>query len=158
MCPFLPVTLILSSEESEEHYETVAATIFKYIELLKSTPPQEWAFREVQMLGEIDFRFQDKAKPSSYVTHLSGDMHSPYPRDYLLSAHYLWRDFSRDQIAGALSHLSVHNCRVTVASQQPLPGFEYDKKEQWYGTQYTLAPLPEVLQEVRSTHGWLRTY
>lgn len=137
-------------ERRTDHYEEIASIVFKYIELLKSTPPQEWAFKEAAMLGEMEFRFQDKAKPANYATHLCSELHKPYPREWLLSAPYLWRSFDRDQIAGALSNLSVDNCRVTVSSQQPLPGFEYDHKEQWYGTQYAIAPLPSVLLEVRS--------
>lgn len=139
------------TKEGLDRYVEVAQTIFHYIGLLKSTAPQEWAFREVAMLSEISFRFLEKGRPASYVTALSGYMTRPYPRDRILSAPYTMTDFDRDQIAGALSMLDVDNCLVSVASQTPLPGFEYKEKEQWYGTQYTLAPLPNELIDVRSS-------
>jgi insulysin len=132
------------------NYQAAAQVIFNYLKLLKSTPPQEWAFQEVAMLSEMAFRFQDKSQPISYVTTISSWMQKPYPRDLVLAAPYLSSDFNKEQIAGAMSHLDVGNCRVTVASQQPIDGLTYDSKERWYGTQYTIKSLSEDFVKVRS--------
>ena len=139
---------ILIVDVTIANYEKVAQTIFSYIQLLRSTPPQEWAFKEISMLSEMSFKFSEKSKPDHYVTRLSEYLHKPYPRQNLLSAPYIMKLFDKDQIIKTLSMLDVEHCRVTVASQSPLPGFTYDKKEQWYGTEYTLAPLPKVLLDV----------
>ena len=100
------------------------------------------------MLSKMSFQFAEKLQPENYVVRIVDYLHKPYPREKVLSAPYVVSDFNRDQIAGALSCLSVDQCRVTVSSQEPLNGFIYDQKEQWYGTQYTITPLPKSLLEV----------
>ena len=136
------------TQEGLAAYQDVAAAIFQYISLLKATPPQEWAFREVSMISEMAFRFQEKTPPISYVTTLSSWLHKPFPRSQVLSAPYITSEFNKDQLAGALANLDVAKCRVTLASQQPVDGLEYNEKERWYGTQYTIQPLPEAFVQV----------
>jgi insulysin len=127
----------------------VALAIFKYITLLKSQSPQEWAFREVSMVSEIDFRFMESPPPSSYVTTLSGYMHQPFPREWILSAPYLARQFDASLISRTLDFLKPENVRMTVASKTELPGKKYDSKEKWYGTEYTVLPMTPELVKVR---------
>lgn len=134
----------LTSEGLSKHNE-VAAVIFHYISLLKATPPQEWAFKEIAMLNEIAFRFQEPFQPISYVTTLSSWLQKPYPRPQVLSAPLLSTEFDKDQILGTLSRLDINNCRITVASQAPVDGLEYNEKEKWYGTQYTVQPFSKAL-------------
>lgn len=144
---FFKVNVELTAEGLQHHREA-ARVVFDYLNLLKSTPPQEWAFRESAMLSEMTFRFQDKAPPMQYVTSLTSAMQKPYPRSMVLSAPYLSTEFDRDQIAGSLARLDVENCRVTVASQQLVDGLEYDQKERWYGTNYAINSLPDDFIQV----------
>jgi insulysin len=144
---------------SKANYEEVALAIFKYITLLKSQSPQEWAFREVAMVSEIDFRFMEMPPPSHYVTTLSGNMHQPYPRQWILSAPYFARQFDSSLISRTLDFLKPENVRMTVASQTELPGRKYESKEKWYGTEYTVTPMRPELLKVRCCYSlWsLRT-
>lgn len=128
-----------------ENYDAVALTVFKYINLLKTTPPQEWAFKEVSMLSEIAFKYQEKFPPMSYVTAMASWLQKPYPRDQVLSAPVIASEFNRDQIAGSIAKLDVSNCRVLVGSQTPVDGLTYSEKEKWYGTQYRIQPLRDAL-------------
>lgn len=134
------VHIDLTKEGLERHVD-VAAVVFHYIKLLQDAPPQESAFKEISMLNEIAFRFQETVQPISYVTTLSSWLQKPYPRSKVLSAPLLLSSFEQEHILSTLSRLSVDNCRVTVGSQTPLEGLQYNSKEHWYGTQYTVQPF-----------------
>lgn len=139
------------TKEGLERHSDVAAVVFHYLRLLKATPPQEWAFKEISMLNEIAFRFQEPTQPMSYATTLSAWLHKPHPRSQVLSAPLLTSEFQRDQIAGVLSTLDVDNCRATVASQDQLDGLQYDAQEKWYGTQYTVKEFGQKLLETAAS-------
>lgn len=148
---FFKISLQLTAAGLAKH-EEVVKIVFQYIELLRSTPPLEWAFKEQSMLNEIGFRFVEKGKPSSYVVQLATQMQKPFPRQWLLSAPWLLKDWQPKLVEEQLKSLTPENCRITVASQEPVNGLEWDQKEQWYGTRYrqqpfdsqTFVPQPEV--------------
>lgn len=134
-----------------DHHEDVSAAVFKYFDLLKSSPLQEWAFKEVNMLSEIAFRFKEKSPPTSTAMNLSLQMSRPYPRELLLSAPWLTSNFDEEVMKDAAKCLSVDECRIMIASQTPLEGRTYAEKEQWYGTEYTIEPLSDRLLKVSSS-------
>lgn len=140
------------TKEGLANYDEVVAAIFKYIELLRDgSSLQEWAFKEVQQLGELSFRFKEKLPPSSYASQLAAQMQVDYPREWLLSGPYLTRDFNVDLIKGLLDQLKPTTCRVFVAAQQMPDGSEaWDKKEKWYGTDYKLMGLPQKLLQFQT--------
>ncbi|PLW56401.1 hypothetical protein PCANC_03414 [Puccinia coronata f. sp. avenae] len=125
-----------------ENYKEVVGVIFAYLDLLKSTPPQEWAFREQALLSDIRFRFKSPSAPSSYVTSLSSWLRRPCPKEKIISSIYLSDTFDAQLIQDHLNLVRPDNCRVLLGTQTPLPGVNYDCKEQWYGTEYTIQPLP----------------
>lgn len=128
-----------------EHRDDVAAAIFKYFEVLKVSPPQEWAFNEVNQLSQMAFKFKEKSPATTTAMHLSLQMAKPYPRELLLSAPYLTSLYDQDIIDYATRHLNVEQCRMMIASKTELEGKTYDLKEKWYGTEYTIVPISEKL-------------
>ena len=54
-----------------------------------------------------------------------------------------------DEFRKVLSHLVSDTCRVIVTSKEPLKGLEPDKREKWYGTEYTVKPLDKEWFKVR---------
>lgn len=133
------------------NHEEVSTAIFSYIDLLKATPPQKWAFDEVNMLSELAFRFKEKSPPQSTATHLSMQMSRPYPRSKLLSAPYLSPLWSPELIKESTAVLGAANCRIMVASQVPV--VEPDQKEEWYGTEYIIVPTSDKVLKVRTRPG-----
>jgi insulysin len=97
------------------------------------------------MLSEIAFRFKEKSPPTTTAMQLSLQMSKPYPRELLLSAPWLTSSWDEDIIMAATNHLSVDECRMMVASQEPLVGKDYNMREKWYGTEYTIEPLSDRL-------------
>lgn len=125
------------------NYQEVVQVVFTYLNMLKSTPPQEWMFKEQALLADIRFRFKSPSPPSTYVTSLASWMRRPCPKDQVLSSVYLINTFDSQLIKDHLEMLRPENCRILVGTQSPVPGVNYDSKEKWYGTEYTIRDLPK---------------
>jgi insulysin len=112
------------------NYSKVALVIFKYIHLLKSTPPQEQAFREIKALADIAFRFVERGQPASYVSELTTYMQQPVPPEKTISSQWVVEKFDAKEIAESLAHLDVRRARLGISAkhfpdkQEPLSGTE----------------------------------
>jgi len=147
---FFKISVDLTKDGLANH-KKVAAIIFAYIDMLRSSGPQEWAFDEQSMLSEMSFKFLEKRKPMNYVTQLATQMQKPYPRNWILSAPYLLTHFNADLVKGQLEGLKQENWRITVAAQEPVDGLEWNAKEQWYGTKYRIEPFDKEILESPSS-------
>ncbi|KAF8460600.1 Metalloenzyme, LuxS/M16 peptidase-like protein [Kalaharituber pfeilii] len=136
-----------------EHYEEIVKVTFQYINLIKNTPVQEWVFKELQMMSEVDFRFRQKSHASKFTSKLSPVMHKPLPKEWLLSG-YLLREYDPINITKAMEFLSPEAFQLMVVSQTPVKGKVPNVKEKWYGTEYFNEKIPEpFLNELRKTVG-----
>ncbi|KAK4053747.1 metalloprotease [Microbotryomycetes sp. JL201] len=131
------------TKDGLDHHEDVTSVIFAYIDLLRTNPPEQWAFDEVARLSEMAFRFKEKSPPTSTTMELALCMSRPYPREKLLSAPYKSTDWNPQLIRDLLEQMTPDQCRIMVASQDPIEGRVYDQKEKWYGTEYTIAPTSD---------------
>ncbi|WFD32379.1 insulysin [Malassezia sp. CBS 17886] len=125
-----------------EHYDKVAAAVFQYLDLLRERPIETWMFDEVQKLSEMRFAFKEKSTPALYACALAGQMQNPCPPEGILSHPYLLREFDQGRIADTLAALRPERCRIMLAGREAPRGTTLDQKETWYGTEYTVAPLP----------------
>ena len=46
--------------------------IYQYIKLLRDASPQEWIFKELQDIGNMDFRYAEEQAADDYAAELSG--------------------------------------------------------------------------------------
>ncbi|KAK4123327.1 ubiquitin carboxyl-terminal hydrolase-like protein [Parathielavia appendiculata] len=136
---------ITLTKEGLENYKEVVKAVFEYIALLRETEPQEWIFEEQKGLAEVNFRFREKTQSYRFTSKLSSFMHKPLPREYLLSGYSLLRKFDPKLIKDGLECLRPDNFRLTIVSRD-FPG-KWEKKEKWYGTEYTCQPIPADLME-----------
>jgi insulysin len=142
---FFKVSVDLTSE-GLRNYGKVVGAVFRYVDLLKASSIPEWTFEEVKKLCDLAFRFKEKGPPSSYSSTISTQMQQSYPREWVLSAPYLTREFEPNQIRELVDCLSATNCRVSIAAQSlPDGSKDWDQKETWYGTEYKLTPIPSQL-------------
>nr|OQO25547.1 hypothetical protein B0A51_06866 [Rachicladosporium sp. CCFEE 5018] len=151
MCPgsaLFYVTVNLT-EEGLKSYREVVKVFFQYVALLKEGKPQEWIVDEMKKLNEVKFKYQQKAPASRTTSYLSAVMQQPFPRDQLLSAQILIREFNPQAIETGLKAIDPDNFMLTVVSKE-YPG-DWPLKEQWYGTEYKTADLPaEYREELRA--------
>ncbi|KAK4058930.1 metalloprotease [Microbotryomycetes sp. JL221] len=126
------------TKEGLDHHEDVTSVIFAYIDLLRTNPPEQWAFDEVSRLSEMAFRFKEKSPPTSTTMEIALSMSRPYPREKLLSAPWKSTQFNPNIVKQLLNNMTPQQCRIMIASQEPIEGRTYEQKEQWYGTEYTI--------------------
>lgn len=48
--------------------------VYKYIKLLRQVSPQEWIFKELQDIGNIEFRFAEELPQDEYAAELAGNI------------------------------------------------------------------------------------
>ncbi|KII85853.1 hypothetical protein PLICRDRAFT_165360 [Plicaturopsis crispa FD-325 SS-3] len=136
-----------------DHYRDVVKTIFAYLDILRSTTPQEWAFHEIQALGKIAWRFQEKGQPRPTVQALASQLQTLYPRDKILVGRWFADRFDADLIQKCLHALTAENCRIFVGSPKPLAGKDYwPLKEKYYSTEYALEKFDEDYCKPSSEH------
>lgn len=144
----------LTADHCVDHHEDVSSVIFAYIDLLRTTPPSEWAFKEVAALSTLAFRYKEKSPPTTTAMHLSLTMSRPYPREKLLSAPYLSSEWNPRIINDLVSErLKPEQCRILLAAKDELEGRTYESREKWYGTEYTIVPMSEKLLQVSGPEG-----
>lgn len=142
---FFKISIDLTKEGLQNH-ENVVEAVFKYIHLLRNSNFEQWTHDEVAQLNELMFRFKEKIDPADYASSTATQMQMPYPRESILSGAWLTRDFDRDLIKNTLEHLTPQNCRVIVTAKTlPDGSTNWEGKEKWYGTEYSIKPLPSQL-------------
>ena len=52
-------------------YDIIAYT-YQYLKLLRDASPQEWIFKELQDIGNMDFRYAEEQAADDYAAELSG--------------------------------------------------------------------------------------
>ena len=134
-----------ATEEGIQKYEEIVEAVFAYIKVLKEANPQDDTYwKELQMLDEAEFRFQEKTSPSAFAHSLASSLQIDYPPKWALSGSQLLREFNSSLIADCLDHLRPDNFRLAVVSKT-LP-VEFDSVEKYYGTEYHVEPLSDRLK------------
>lgn len=52
-------------------YEVIGV-VYQYLKLLNQSKPQEWIFRELQDMGNMEFRFAEEQSQDEYAFSLAG--------------------------------------------------------------------------------------
>lgn len=131
------------SDVCSANYQQVIATIYRYIALLRSQPPQEYVFDDVKALSEIGFRFIEPAPGSAYTSELAKKMQQPVPREKIVSSQWLVERFDAEAIKEALQLLDIGRGNVAVTAKVMPPGVgPLDQAEPFYGTRYRRDKLP----------------
>lgn len=52
-------------------YDIIGYT-YQYLKLLRDASPQEWIFKELQDIGNMDFRYAEEQAADDYAAELSG--------------------------------------------------------------------------------------
>lgn len=137
---FFRVSIALTPEGLVD-YKEVIRLVFSYLELLRSTSPKEWIFRETQSLGQISWRYVQKGAVASTVRGLASQMQTLYPRERLLIGPYFATEFNASLLQECIAGLVQDKCRVFLGSKDPLEGMEWDRVEQYYSTEHSIEPL-----------------
>ncbi|KIY01767.1 uncharacterized protein Z520_01905 [Fonsecaea multimorphosa CBS 102226] len=151
VCPgsaFFEIDIGLTPDGLKNYHEIVKI-VFRYIGMMKATPPVAWMHEEMKNMAEVDFRFRQKSPASRFTSAISCVLQKPeLPRNWLLSSTSKFRKFDAQAIAQAMQYLREDNFRLMLVAQD-YPG-DWDQKEKWYGTEYKVERIPtDVLSDIR---------
>lgn len=48
--------------------------VYQYLKLLRQSTPQEWVFKELQDIGNMEFRFAEEQPQDDYAVDLAGNL------------------------------------------------------------------------------------
>lgn len=64
---FLQYTFFFSCQIFE-----IIGFVYQYLKLLRQVSPQEWIFKELQNIGNMEFRFAEEQPQDDYAAELAG--------------------------------------------------------------------------------------
>lgn len=129
-----------------EHYKDVISIVFAYIDLLRRTPPQQWAFDEIRRLGQIGWRWKEKGQPQSATRNLASQLgETLYPPEKQLVGPWFATHWDEQLIRQMLDRLRLDNCRIFVGSQQPIVGRDFWQSTEQVSLQHVRNVALDVL-------------
>ncbi|KAF9955870.1 Insulinase (Peptidase M16) [Mortierella alpina] len=143
---FLKFTVDLT-QEGLVHYEDIIVIVFQYIQLLQRQGVKSYIWDEIVSLASTAFRFKEMKPAAAYVVESVKAMQKGYAPEWILSGEDLVRDNKPDIIMEYMSQLRTDNWRglLVTQDQDMVPGGLFTETEQWYGTEYHVEQVQDVL-------------
>lgn len=140
-CALFTVTIKLTDQGFTQQDEIISL-FFQYVEMMRRTKPQEWSWREVKNLRNIEFKFKEEEGAAEYTEALAMTMRK-YEHEDVLRGEYLYDDFSVDDITAVIDCITPRKCVYIVSDH----GFDCEAKnverEKWFNAPFTRASLDE---------------
>ncbi|KAG9154982.1 hypothetical protein Leryth_012165 [Lithospermum erythrorhizon] len=117
--------------------------VYQYIKLLHQSPPQEWIFKELQDIANMDFRFAEEQPQDDYAAELAANM-LVYPAEHVVYGDYAYEVWDAQMINHILDYFRPENMRIDVVSKSfnKLGNLQH---EPWFGSQYIVDNIPSFL-------------
>ncbi|CAH8339714.1 unnamed protein product [Eruca vesicaria subsp. sativa] len=130
-----------------EKINEIIGYIYQYIKLLRDASPQEWIFKELQDIGNMDFRYAEEQAADDYAVELSENM-LDYPVEHVICGDYVYQTWDPKIIEDLMGFFTPKNMRIDVVSK-PVKSEEF-KTEPWFGSRYVEEDVPLSLMETWS--------
>jgi nardilysin len=106
--------------------------------------PQEWIFKELQDIGNMDFRFAEEQPADDYAAELSENMLA-YPVEHVIYGDYVYQTWDPKLIEDLMGFFTPQNMRIDVVSKS-IKSEEF-QQEPWFGSSYIEEDVPLSLME-----------
>ncbi|KAL0922941.1 hypothetical protein M5K25_006972 [Dendrobium thyrsiflorum] len=121
--------------------------VYQYIKLLCQSAPPEWVFKELQDIGNMEFRFVDEQPQDEYAAELAENLLF-YSKEHIIYGEYAFEQWDPKLIEFVLSYFSPENMRIDLLSKS----FNKDSQgilcEPWFGTSYVEEDIPSSILEL----------
>lgn len=124
------------TKEGVPYVNDIASHVFQYLRLIEKQGIKQWIFDEQKRISEIDFRFQEKPAPISYVRSIASNLQI-YPASDVLYGPYAMDKYDPILIRYFLARLTPDNVLVTVNAKD----LQTNMQDPWFGTAYQVAGL-----------------
>lgn len=139
-------TMIKLTDDGLAHVDDVIELFFAYINMLRANGPQEWFWKELKQLSDIDFRFREPEDASEYAERLVADIRKYAPEDVLRGAD-LFETYAPDEISQIIDLMTPKRALIVVQDHSWLGEGEGVESEPWIGFPYQRQALSEELLE-----------
>ncbi|XP_020576431.1 nardilysin-like [Phalaenopsis equestris] len=136
----------LTDSGVERIYEIVGF-LYQYIKLLRQSGPQEWIFKELQDIGNMEFRFVDEQPQDDYAAELAENLHF-YSEEHIIYGDYAFEQWDPKLVEYILSYFSPKNMRINVLSKFFNKELQGGLCEPWFGTSYVEEDIPSSILEI----------
>lgn len=134
------------TEEGFAHVFEVITVIHQYLQILRTLGAQEHIYKEIQIIEENDFRWQEETDAVEYVETLSENMHM-YSEEDFITGDQLMFEYNADLIEKFQNMLTPDKCCIMLTS----PSFEKEnicvRTEPWFKTRYAECDIPREWME-----------
>ncbi|XP_057484528.1 nardilysin-like [Actinidia eriantha] len=120
--------------------------VYQYLKLLRQVSPQAWIFKELQDIGNMEFRFAEERPQDDYAAEL-GENLLVYPPEHIIYGEYAFKVWDEEMIEYVLGFFTPENMRVDVVSKSfnKSQGFQC---EPWFGSRYIEEDIsPSLMKE-----------
>ncbi|KAK8601376.1 hypothetical protein V6N13_058910 [Hibiscus sabdariffa] len=119
--------------------------VYQYHKLLRQLPPQEWIFKELQDMGNMDFRFAEEEPQDDYAAELAENL-LVYPPEHVIYGDYVHELWDEEMIRKILGFFTPRNMRIDIVSKSFKPhDVQY---EPWFGSHYSEEEISSSLMEL----------
>ncbi len=129
------ITLDLTADGAND-VDSVLHAVFGYLALLRDSGAERLRYQEMARLGELRFRFAERASPRVRAAALAAALHDHEPED-VLSGPYTMTRFDQARIAATLGRLRPENVLLLLTA----PGLATDEVSGQHRVPFTQFPV-----------------
>ncbi|CAK9143283.1 unnamed protein product [Ilex paraguariensis] len=120
--------------------------VYQYLKLLRQVSPQKWIFKELQDIGNMEFRFAEEQPQDDYAAELAENL-LVYPPEHIIYGDYAYEVWDEEMIKYVLGFFTPDNMRVDIVSKF-LDWSQDAQCEPWFGSRYTEEDISSSLMEL----------
>uniref|UniRef100_A0A1D1XVB1 Insulin-degrading enzyme n=1 Tax=Anthurium amnicola TaxID=1678845 RepID=A0A1D1XVB1_9ARAE len=132
---YIFVMSIHLTDSGLEKLYSVIGVVYQYIKLLRASAPQEWIFKELQDIGNMEFRFAEEQPQDDYAAELAENLIF-YSEEHIIYGDYAFEVWDDKLIEHILTFFSPENMRVDLLTK----AFDTQSRaihfEPWFGSRY----------------------
>ncbi|KAJ6758218.1 INSULIN-DEGRADING ENZYME-RELATED [Salix koriyanagi] len=120
--------------------------VYQYLKLLREVLPQQWIFKELQDIGNMEFRFAEEQPQDDYAAELAENL-LVFPAENVIYCDYVYKIWDDEAIKRLLHFFTPENMRVDVVSKPSVKSQDL-QCEPWFGSSYIEEAIPPSLIEI----------
>ncbi|KAB5530220.1 hypothetical protein DKX38_020301 [Salix brachista] len=138
--------------------------VYQYLKLLREVLPQQWIFKELQDIGNMEFRFAEEQPQDDYAAELAGlsllslaciclvvvctsENLLVFPAENVIYCDYVYKIWDDEAIKHLLHFFTPENMRIDVVSKPSVKSQDL-QCEPWFGSSYIEEAIPPSLIEI----------
>ena len=137
------------TEQGLDNYAQVASSVMSYIEMLRTTEPQEWFYDELKLMDDHDFTYRRKKDPYDTVEEV-GSYAGVHNFKHLLNHNYHFVKFNPERIKEQLGQMTYENSLILLSSANLEFSNNDYKVEKYFQVKYQTYDYSAKLQSLMS--------